>query len=332
MKICSRCVLPETFPGIRYDEDGVCNYCRTFAGKEALEIKKGTYRERFRALVSEHAGKGQYDVVMCYSGGKDSTYTLALLKNEYKLSLLAVTFDNGFIPETTFRNIRTVVENLGVDHILFKPRFDLLKKIFTETALHDIYPSKTLERASTICTSCMAIVKFSTLRLALDKKVPFIAFGWSPGQAPITSSLMKNNPAMVRAMQQTVFEPMRGVAGDAILPYFLEESHFTGGQGFPYNVSPLAFHEYNEKKILAAIAGFGWQPPAETDSNSTNCLLNSFANSVHKKRLNFHPYAMEIAGLVRTGAMTRDEGLEKIGLVENDRTVEYVRQKLGIAP
>ena len=29
MKLCTRCVLPETFPGIKFDEHGVCNHCRT---------------------------------------------------------------------------------------------------------------------------------------------------------------------------------------------------------------------------------------------------------------------------------------------------------------
>ena len=27
MKRCTRCVLPETFPGIQFDEEGVCQYC-----------------------------------------------------------------------------------------------------------------------------------------------------------------------------------------------------------------------------------------------------------------------------------------------------------------
>ena len=30
MKRCTRCILPETFPGIRFDEKGVCNYCTSY--------------------------------------------------------------------------------------------------------------------------------------------------------------------------------------------------------------------------------------------------------------------------------------------------------------
>ncbi|MHB9156382.1 MAG: 7-cyano-7-deazaguanine synthase, partial [Endomicrobiales bacterium] len=134
MKICSRCVLPETFPGIRFDENDVCNFCREFKGTGNLEKRKKEYRNKFENLLRAHKGRSVYDAVMCYSGGKDSTYTLRLLRQEYALSVLAVTFDNGFIPERTFRNIRNVVESLGVDHLMLKPRFDLLKKIFGESA------------------------------------------------------------------------------------------------------------------------------------------------------------------------------------------------------
>jgi hypothetical protein len=142
---------------------------------------------------------------------------------------------------------------------------------------------------------------------------------------------MKNNAAMAKMMQSALFEPMRRVAGDALRPYFLEEKHFGDDYAFPYNVSPLAFFDYNEEHIFKAIASLGWELPPAVDSNSTNCLLNSFANKVHKQQLNFHPYALEIAGLVRAGVMTRAEGLEKLEAQEDDTTVDYVRKRLGLA-
>ena len=58
---------------------------------------------------------------------------------------------------------------------------------------------------------------------------------------------------------------------------------------FPYNIHPLAFLDYNEDKIVGEIKQLGWQMPDDTDSNSTNCLLNAFANDVHIKNLNSIP-------------------------------------------
>ena len=322
-------MLPETFPGIRFNENGICNFCLEFKGLQHLESKKEDCRKKFEILVKEYKGKGTYDALMCYSGGKDSTYVLTILKEKYGFNILAFTFDNGFIPEQTFKNIHNVVENLGINHFFFKSRFDILKKIFNECANKNIYSVKTLERASAICTSCMGIVKFTALRLALEKGIPFIVFGWSPGQAPIESSVFKNNPAMIKIMQKIIFEPLHKLIGDDIKPYFLDDSYFNNGYRFPYNINPLAFLEYNENNILKEISHLGWKAPKETDS-STNCLLNSYAIFTHKKQFNFHPYAYEKAKLVREGYLNRESALKKLNKPINRNNLALIRKKLGI--
>jgi len=330
MQICKKCILTEAFPGIHYNKEGICNFCLEFKGLADLEEKKKAYKQKFERLLKEHKGGNNYDVLMCYSGGKDSSYTLAVLKEDYGLNILAVTFDNGFIPGQTFENIRNVVESLAIDHIFFKPRFEILKKIFCGCVNNNIYPRKTLERASTICTSCMGLVKFNSLRLAIEKNIPFIAFGWSPGQAPITSSIMKNNPEMIKMMQNVIYEPLSKLVGDEINQYFLETKHFDNFNQFSYNINPMAFLEYNEEKIYRKISQFGWKAPQETDANSTNCLLNSFANVVHKKQFNFHPYAFEMAKLIREGYIDRKKALEKIMKEEDFKTIGLVKKKLGL--
>ena len=330
MKRCINCVLPETFPGIRFDEEGVCNFCRNFRGAKNLEEKKLRYKQRFEKLIKEHKGRAAYDAIMSYSGGKDSTYVLSILKERYGLSVFAVTFDNGFIPAQTLENIRNVAEKLCLDSIIFKPRFDVMKKIFTASSKKNLFSPKTLTRASTICTSCITIIKFCSLRLAVEKDIPFNVFGWSPGQIPLASSVMKNNPQIIKAMQKAVFEPLFHVAGDDVRPYFLEEKHFKAPYNFPYNISPLAFLDYDEERIFKKIAELGWKMPEGVDSNSTNCLLNSFANMVHKEQHGFHPYAFELAGLVREGYMDRSTALERLEEAENPATVRLAKKKLGL--
>src|SRR3972149_5151463 len=97
MKICTNCVLPETFPGISFDSRGVCNFCQEFKGKEHLEKEKEKYLQKFQELLGRFKDSSSYDALMAYSGGKDSTYTLSLLKENYALTAFALTFDNGFL-------------------------------------------------------------------------------------------------------------------------------------------------------------------------------------------------------------------------------------------
>jgi hypothetical protein len=76
MKRCNRCLLPETYPNIRYNGDGICNYCLSYTpieykGKTKLEELLDTYRNR---------NKGEkYDCVVAVNGGRDSTTSF---KNE----------------------------------------------------------------------------------------------------------------------------------------------------------------------------------------------------------------------------------------------------------
>lgn len=328
MKRCTRCVLPETYPGIRFDEDGVCNFCRLFKGTERLRKSMDRYRGKFEKLLEERRRTGGYDAIMAYSGGKDSTYTMAVLRERYDLSILAMTMDNGFISPRSLENIRAVVEGLGVDLIIHKPRFDLLSKLFLHCADEDIYSRKGLERASTICTSCMGLVKFIALRRAIEEHIPFIMYGWSPGQAPVEASIFRNNPSMIRGMQEQLVGPMKEIVGSGIENYFLGEEHFALEDRFPHNVSPLAFLEYDEEGILVAIKRLGWRKPDDTDPNSTNCLLNALGIERHRERHGYHPYAFELAGLVRAGYLDRDEAIARLDERSATDVVEGVRSRL----
>ena len=333
MKICSRCILPETFPGVSFGPDGACSHCRKAAEKKtSLPEEKKQYERKFLSLVDQVAGSAarrSHDVLMAYSGGKDSTYTMSLLARKYGLRVLALSFDNGFLSPAAVRNIAVVTDALGVDHVLFKPRWDLLKKIFRTAASQELYSRKTLERASTICTSCIGLVKALCLKTAVEQDIPLVGFGWSPGQAPMESSIMKNNPSLLRLAQEAIRGPLRGVAGDGVDAYFLSEKHYADPSKFPWNVHPMAWEYYEEAMILKEIAKMGWKAPEDTDSNSTNCLLNACANDIHITRYGFHPYVWEIANMVRDGVMAREEGYEKIYGRQDRRLIEAAKEKLN---
>jgi predicted PP-loop superfamily ATPase len=330
------CILPETFPGISFDGAGVCNFCRQYEGTRGKhEDDKTRYAKKFADLLAatcapDLARQRSHDVLMAYSGGKDSTYTLLLLRRKYRLRVLAVSFDNGFISPRALENIRVATESVGADHVLFRPRWDLLRKIFATAAEQELYSKKTLERASTICTSCIGLVKATCLKMAVEQGIPMIGFGWSPGQAPVQSSIMRNNPALLKATQQAILRPLEEVAGSDVATYFLGERHFAEPERFPWNVHPLAWEAYDEGDILEEIAKLGWKMPEDTDSNSTNCLLNAFANQIHVQRYGFHPYIWEIANMVREGIIPRAEGLHKFETPVPPAWIRMAQEKLGI--
>ncbi len=328
--LCRQCILPSTFPGISFNENGVCNHCQRYKGEDATSALQEKYEKKFLKLLEERKTKSSYDVIVAYSGGKDSTYTLDVFVNRYKLRALALTFDNSFISPKALDNIGKVCDSLGVDSFVIKPARQVVREIFRTAATQELYSVKTLERASTICTSCIGMVKGIVLRTAIEKQIPFVGFGWSPGQAPVQSSVMRTNPALMKGTQKAILNPLREIAGDAVLPYFVTEEQFAEKELFPWNIHPLAFLHYDEQDITERISQFGWERPDDTDPNSSNCTLNAFANQVHRARYDFHPYVWEIANMVRTGVLSREEGVEKIEPPEDNEMVTNAQKELGM--
>ncbi len=329
MNYCTKCVLPETFPGISFDDSGTCNYCRNIP--QPTEQEKRAHLDKFEELLAEKKGKHPFDVLLAYSGGKDSTYTLYMLREHYDLKVLTFVFDNGFISSQAMVNIKTMTDTLGAACTIFRPPFDLMKKAFSLAARKDIYSPKTLDRASSICTTCIGMVKAMILKTALAYDIPLVAFGWSPGQAPISSAIMQTNPRLQSFSHRTVRDPLISLVGDELRGYFLNDNDLSIDPGrWPINIHPLAFTHYDENAILEKIRSLGWVKPGDTDPNSTNCLLNALANHLHKKRFSFHPYAWEIAGIVRSGSMERDEGITKVSEDEDMAMVNYAARLLGI--
>lgn len=329
VQLCTVCGLASTVPSARIDDEGICVYCRQFKGKQELDLKREKFRADFVQLLQACLKpKAPYDILVAYSGGKDSTFTLDLLKNQFNLRILAMTFDHGFVSPYAFENIRKVVETLGVDHVFYKPSFKLMAEVFRYSIENEFHPPKALERASSICNSCMGLVKFITLRTALEKNIPLIAYGWSPGQAPMQSAILKNQPSFIRKAQELFLNPLQKAAGPEIRAFFLDNAHFQLTE-FPYNVNPLGFLAYSEEAIYKRIAELGWRPPADTDANSTNCLMNGFANSIHIQKHRYHPYAMELAELVREGVLSREEAIERLSQEPDPRVIAMAKEKLS---
>jgi tRNA(Ile)-lysidine synthase TilS/MesJ len=339
IKLCRSCVLPDTFPGARLDSEGVCHYCRQYEKeREGHRENRREYLQKFMALAEriKKSSRSGYDVLVAYSGGKDSTYTLRLLKEKFGLNPLALTFDHGFVSPQALRNIETAAAALGVDRLLISPDPGRLRQAFANSVRKKVYSIKALERASAICNTCMHLAKSLLLKTAVEMGIPLIAYGWSPGQAPLQSSVMRWNLSLVKSGQNTLRNILKEVMNESSAVFLLDERHYllieqetTRLNGdFLYNVHPLAFLDYDEKVILRSIREIGWNDPRDTDANSTNCLLNGYANKVHLEQCGFHPYASETAALVRLGAMTREEGLRKLNEPGDEEIIGAVRKKL----
>jgi glucosamine--fructose-6-phosphate aminotransferase (isomerizing) len=114
LRRCTKCLLPETFPFIEYDFHGVCNFCNNhIPGTQSRGI------DELKALVEPYRSKdGKADCIVPFSGGRDSTYSLHIIKKEMGLNPIAFTYDWGMVTDLARRNIARVCGKLGVENII----------------------------------------------------------------------------------------------------------------------------------------------------------------------------------------------------------------------
>ena len=129
MKICTKCVMPATKPDLHFDENGVCDACRSQDSKNQ-EIDWKQREKEFLNLVHSYKTNSDYDCVIGVSGGKDSTYQVIKVL-ELGLNPLCICFEPTIPTEIGRKNLENL-NNLGVDLIHIKRNPVVYKKLAKE--------------------------------------------------------------------------------------------------------------------------------------------------------------------------------------------------------
>lgn len=163
---CARCVTPETHETIFFDQDGVCNVCRQRDYREEA-VDWAARAAELEELLDSYRGKYDYDCIVPFSGGKDSTYTLLKLVRDYRLKPLVVSFDHGFYRPTVEENKLRTFRRLGVDVLRFTPSWQVVKKLMLES----------LRRKGDFCWHCHTGIFAYPMQVAINYRVPVVIWG-----------------------------------------------------------------------------------------------------------------------------------------------------------
>ena len=123
LKRCTRCVLPETMPFIKFDEIGVCNYCNNYKS-----VYKNKNNSDLLHLIEPYRKDNGYDCIIPFSGGRDSCYSLYIAKEKLKLNPVAYTYDWGMVTDVGHRNISLMCGELGVENIIIADNIQKKRK------------------------------------------------------------------------------------------------------------------------------------------------------------------------------------------------------------
>lgn len=166
LKRCVKCTNPETFETIEFDEYGVCNICRNSEFRNE-KIDWTARKKDLDELVEKYRGKYDYDCLVPFSGGKDSTFTLWYLVKVYKLKPLVIQFDHGFMRPGLLNNNERTFKKLGVDVIKFTPNWKVVKKLMLAALIEK----------GDFCWHCHTGIFSYPMHVAIRYKVPLIFWG-----------------------------------------------------------------------------------------------------------------------------------------------------------
>jgi glutamine---fructose-6-phosphate transaminase (isomerizing) len=114
LKRCTKCILPETMPFIKFDDKGVCNYCNNYKKRNKPKPKEELFK-----LVEPYRKPGkELDCIVPFSGGRDSCYGLHLIVNELGMKPVTYTYDWGMVTDLGRRNISQMCGDMGVENII----------------------------------------------------------------------------------------------------------------------------------------------------------------------------------------------------------------------
>lgn len=298
---CRRCLIPAPFRDTKLDEGGGCSHCTEYL-RHAESVADFKREPEMVELIDQfRAGpEAEYDAIVCYSGGKDSTYLLDRFKNHYGLRVLAVTMVTGFNSSTARENTRLGTEKLGVDHLLLEP----------DPCLIDIYrwgfmahSDKGLE--SDVCDLCDDHTRRRILQLAIERDIKMVVHGMDHFQlidAGLTASceLLIDRDACWPAVARS-----QGVFRENYQLPELEQIERP-----PLELYPFLYLPYNEEEICEEVTDKGLVVDADPDA--TNCDFVFLINILELLRHGYPAYIHNISAAILQGEISIEDARQEL--------------------
>ena len=315
IRLCTRCLYPDTKPDLFFDEEGVCSACRSFESRAVVDWD--ARRAELDALTARYrnADGRNYDCIVPVSGGKDSTYQVIRLL-ELDLNPLCVTATTDSLSDIGRRNIENI-KRLGVDYLEMTTNRVVRRKI-NRRCLTDIGDISWPEHVSIFTIP---------IRFAVKLSIPLIVWGENSQHeygGPATAAERRTLDRRwleefggLLGLRVSDLEGVDGITARDLIPYTypsdaeLEKSGVTGlflGFFIPWDGLQNA--------MIAQASGFETLPTMVEGSLADYENLDNYQTGIHDyfKYLKFgFGRATDIAcNHIRRGRLRRDDALRMV--------------------
>jgi len=309
MRRCVRCVMPEGYPEVTFDSEGVCSFCRFFEKKWTPWVRSPEDQARSEAklrriFADARAKRRPYDALLGISGGKDSSYMLYLCRQVYGLNVLTFTRDNGFTSDQAKQHIDRLVDIFEVPHIYCTDPFGPeLASVF-------------LRKTGNFCAPCELLSFNIHAVIAREYDIPVIVSGSSsrtdgtppkelnPWDPWYFGNVLKNEP--YRERLRCSFFSRNYVLREGLTKTLRRRRILTMPDYVDWDEDKIANLFATKYGIL-----FG--------NEHSDCIATEIAEYLYRKKCNGSgPKTVKYSLLVRGGKMDRDEALNKLAEGDTD--------------
>ena len=321
---CTKCTLPITWETLNFDQDGVCNICRNWEAKtESVDWKE---REKILlkilADVKDRNKDSEYDCIVPFSGGKDSTYTLYAVVRKYGLKPLVVSFDHGFYRPKTIENRSRTFKKLGVDVITFTPNWKIVKKLMLESLI----------RKGDFCWHCHSGVFSYPMQIAVKFNIPLLIWGEGGGEYETyfryaeleETDEWKYNRRIIMGMRAEDMAGFINVEMRDLSPFIYpskEELDKVGVKSLPLG----NYIQWNQEEFAETIRKeLGWNYdkveslyPDELGFDKIECMMTGMRDYIKYLKRGFSRITHRTTIDIKQGRISRDEGLTLIRKYEH---------------
>jgi N-acetyl sugar amidotransferase len=316
--------LPETHETIVFDAEGVCNVCRQHEYKR--DSINWTERKRdLSAVIESYRGKYDYDCIVPFSGGKDSTWTLYYLIKEYKLKPLVVRFDHSFMRPNLHDNTVKVLRELGADFHSFTPNWKVVQKLMLQTFLEK----------GDFCWHCHTGIYSYPMWVAVRYKIPLVF--WGEPSSEYTSYFGYDQPEEVDEARFNRFINL-GITADDM--YVRLQGTVDRRELQPYSYPPLkdlrqlnyrsiclgSFIPWDVKRQSEIISReLGWRGdevenvPSQYNYEKIECYMQGVRDYIKFIKRGYARTTHLSSIDIRNKRMTRDEAMTLISATEGNR-------------
>jgi len=291
---CQRCILPEDYPEIHFDETGVCNVCRSYEKKWGSKDYEKSEKQ-LQQTIDHYRGKNKkYDCIVPISGAKDSTYVLYYLKKKYGLRILAVNHKNGFQTPQALENMENACKILDVDFVSSMPRWESQRNAYATC----------FRKAGEFCLPCNQGTWATVYHASEEKQVPLIVSGYTAQVeiSPIWGGIHFCREKLFRAI-------LEGDIPDEDLEWFFMDPikrrtpvHVISLYSF-INWDPNIIFPVLRNELKWQEGPYGW--------DKVDCKFLPIAKYFRRRRSGFSRETITNAAAVRIGLMDREEALRK---------------------